>query len=270
MLVGEEKMKNTPFIILFASFFLAGCSEPFSDYYHDMSGGIDSPIASRRVLPTDEPKLFRASNPESDGLGMLEAGYLPVGFSSFYASNVEFKGAIKQARKVQAEIVLVYCQHKDSISGMIPLTTPESQSSATRFNISGSNEGYSGYAKTVTYGSHTTYLPFNVDRYDYFATYWAKIKPPILGVWVNDLSPEMRSQIKGNKGVYVVAVIRNSPAFEDDILAADIIKRVGSHDLAGRDDFFKAVEHYAGEKTTVELVRDGQAIVKIIRFNRKN
>jgi len=88
----------------------------------------------------------------------------------------------------------------------------------------GGYASYSGTAYTTTYGSKTTYIPYTVHRSDYLATYWIKMKPPIFGTHIKDLTPEIRQQIGSNKGMLVYAVIKGSPAFEADILKGDVLK----------------------------------------------
>jgi len=47
-------------------------------------------------------------------------------------------------------------------------------------------EGY-----TTSYGSKTTCILYTVDRSDYLASYWIKMKPPIFGTHIRDLTPEI-------------------------------------------------------------------------------
>jgi hypothetical protein len=80
------------------------------------------------------------------------------------------------------------------------LDYPTTQTTTT--NVYGNTFGsggfntFSGMANTTTYGTQTTYIPYNVDRFDYVATYWAKMKPGIVGVQMVNLSDEQNINLE--------------------------------------------------------------------------
>ena len=253
---------------------LAACANPFVQFYQDRTDGTDLTKSSVVVLPTGEPKMFRGADQEADYQRMLEDGYNLVGFSSFNGADVNVDDALTQAKAVHAEIVLIYSKHTGTRSGMLPLTLPDIQTSTTM--LSGSTYGSSGYgsfsgsANTTTYGTQTTYIPYSVNRHDYFASYWIKMKPPLFGIHARDLTPELRQKIGSNKGVYVFAVIRNSPAWSADILKDDIIAKISSAEIIDKPTFHKTIRENAGKKVTVEILRNGQRIVKEVTLNNLN
>ncbi len=258
-------------IVFFFTLLLAGCANPFVQFYQDGTGGTDLAKSPIVVLPTGEPKMFRGTDPEADYQRMLEDGYSLVGFSSFNGGDVNVDGALTQAKAVHAEIVLIYSKHTDTRTGVLPLTLPDTQTSTTTLSGSGFGSGgyrsFSGTANTTTYGTQTTYIPYSVDRYDYFSSYWIKLKPPAFGVHTRELTPELRQKIGSNKGVYVIAVVRNSPAWSADVLKDDIITKVSSVEIFDKPTFSKAVRENAGRKVTVEILRNGQRIVKEVTLN---
>ena len=154
---------------------LAGWANPFVQFYQDRTDGRDLTKSPTVVLPTGEPKMFQGADKETDYQRMLENGYSLVGFSSFNGADANVDGALTQAKVVHAEIVLIYSKHTGTRSGVLPLTLPDMQTSTT--TLSGSTFGSGGYgsfsgtANTTTYGTQTTYIPYSVDRYDYFASY---------------------------------------------------------------------------------------------------
>ena len=154
---------------------LAACANPFVQFYQDRTDGTDLTKSSVVVLPTGEPKMFQGADKETDYQRMLENGYNLVGFSSFNGADVNVDGALAQAKAVHSEIVLIYSKHTDTRSGVLPLTLPDTQTSTTTLSGSGFGSGgyrsFSGTANTTTYGTQTTYIPYSVDRYDYFASY---------------------------------------------------------------------------------------------------
>jgi hypothetical protein len=113
---------------------------------------------------------------------MLEAGYLLIGVSSFNAGeDVSENGALEQAKRIHADTVIIYRHYTNTLSGMMPLTVPNTQTgtayhSGTIYDSGGGSAYYSGSSQITTYGTSTTYVPYNVARYDYFATYWVRLK----------------------------------------------------------------------------------------------
>jgi len=259
-------------IVLIMVLVLTGCSNPFVKFYQDRTGGFDLTKSPQAILPTGEPKLFQGSDPEIDFQRMVEDGYGLVGLSSFNGGNVNINDALSQAKNVYAEIVLVYSKYTGTRLGVLPLTTPNTQTSTT--TLSGSAIGTGGYgnfygtAKTMTYGTQTTYIPYNVELHDYFATYWIKRKPPIFGVYPVDLNSEIRQRIGSNKGVLVNVVIKNSPAFRADILKGDILRKINGIKLYDAKSFNETVANFAGQKILVEIIRDGKDLQKEFQLDR--
>ena len=275
------------FLILMFLIMLIGCAtNPFKSYYNDSTGGIDI-LKAPAVLITDEaPKIFRGNNPEEDGQGMLEEGYSLLGYSSFNSGEVAERQAIAYGKEIHASAIIYYSKYTNTLSGAMPLTLPDTQTSITQGmgttqssgNIYGSglNANYSGStnyfgsATTKTYGSKTTYIPYNVNRYDYLATFWVKRKPSILGAITNDLTPEFKKQIGSNKGVLIRAIIKNSPAFSADLLKGDIIRKANDVEVLDPESFSKFLVVNAGRKVTFSLIRDGKELTKTIQLNPLN
>ena len=180
--------KRIFFLAVFCSLALVACAENgFVKYYHDRTGGVGLTKAPV-ILPTGDPKVLTGGDPNADALSMLEEGYLLLGISSFRGPSVNINDALVQAKKVKAEVVFVYAKH----------------------------------AGTPT--DATTTLVYSIERYRYFAEYSIKQKPRPLGVYVKDLSSELRQQIGSNKGATIYVVVKNSAAFRNDILKGDVIK----------------------------------------------
>lgn len=223
-------MKRIIILTIF-SILIVGCAAPFSQFYYDKTGGIDITTIPTVIISQDEPKVFRGNKQEEDSFRMLEDGYGLVGYSSFNAGNVNENGAVAQAKKVHASAVILYSEYTETVSGTLPLTLPDTQTSTTSLYGSAYGPGgyanYSGSAYTTTYGTKTTYIPYSVRRANYFATYWVKIKTPVFGIHMRELTTEIRQEIKSNKGVLVYAVMNGSPAFLADIFRGDVVRSIG-------------------------------------------
>jgi len=264
-------MRRTILLVMVLA--LIGCTNPFTKYYQDRTGGVDLSTWPNVILPTGEPKLFQGSNQDTDIETMLENGYYLVGFSSFNAGNVNMGAALTQAKRVHAEVVLFYSKYTGTRSGVMPLTVPDTQKSTTTLSGStygsGGFESFSGTANTTTYGSKTVYTPYSVDRYDYLAVYWIKGKPPVFGVHVKDLTPEIRQSIGSNRGLLVNVVIKNSPAFRADIFKGDILRKINDVDLYDAHNFSAIVAKFAGQKVIVTILRDGKELQKEIQLDQR-
>jgi len=265
--------------------FCSGCAtNPFHQFYQDRTGGIDITTAPNIILSTGEPKIYSGSNLEADKQKMLEDGYSLLGFSSFNAGNVGKRQLVKQAKKVKAEVVVFYSQYTNTISGSMPLTLPDTTTvttnhSGTGFN-SGNIHGYGGFASysgsgsyygsstSTIYGLKTTYIPYSQNRYDYFASFWIKMKRPIFGVFMDDLPSELREKIGSNKGALVIAVINGSPAFMSDVLKGDIVRKIDDTEIIDAKILHELLPKFAGQVVTVELIRDGKNITKQIKLNK--
>ncbi len=254
--------------------FIQGCAAPFSKFYCDRTGGVNITTVPTVVLSEGKPKLFRGNKEEDDSLKMLEDGYALVGDSSFNAGNVNENGAISQAKKVHASVVIIYSEYTNTISGAMPLTLPDTQTSSTSLygSVYGSGGGsatYSGNAYTTTYGTKTTYIPYSVRRSDYFATYWVKLKTPVFGAHLQDLTTEIRQEIGSNKGMLISAVIKGSPAFHADILRGDILRRIGNIEIYSSESYEEALKQYQGQAVSVMIYRKGEKIEKEIKLNTR-
>jgi hypothetical protein len=100
--------------------------------------------------------------------------------------------------------------------------------------------------------------------------FWAKSKPPPLGVHVNDLTDHLRKEIRSNRGVVVEVVVKGSPAFDADIMHGDIITRTNDEVISDAQSFGTIVGRYAGQEVILQTYRDGQAHDVPVRLNRSN
>jgi hypothetical protein len=261
-------MKKLLLVVL--GILLLGCAQPYAQYYHDKTQGKD--ISKYVEVSTTEPQLMRGTDVKSDGLKMMENGYILLGISDFYGRKFNENQAVDQAKKVNASIVIVYSKFMDTISGTTPLILPDTKTSTTNViaNVYGSSGYASGYGSgtTTTYGTKTMYMPYTIDRFEQGATYWAKKKyPPVLGVRVAELTPELRQKIGSNKGLLVIAVEKQSPAFRADILNGDILIKINNKEIYDQSTLESACRPNAENKVPILLMRDGKEIVKEVALN---
>lgn len=266
-------MKKIISFTLFSTF-LAGCVTPFSQTYYDNTGGADITTDPSVILSHEEPKLFRGTDEEEDSLRMLENGFVLLGYSAFDGGNADENGTIVQAKKVHASVVMLYSRNTVTVSSAVPVTLPDTQTSTTMLAASAYGSGgdatYSGTANITNYASRTTFIPYIFHRADYLATYWVKIKPPRLGVQITDLTSEIQQEIKSDKGMLITAVVRDSPAFNADILRGDVLKKIGNVEIYDSEITHQAVQQYSGQKVPVFLIRDRKEITKEVQLRTED
>lgn len=263
------------FSFIWVAVLLQGCSTPYAQFYQDRSGGIDLTKSDSVMLPTGDPRLIRGGTPEEDYVRMLEDGFSLIGFSSFNGAEVNERGAVDQAKKVHASIVIVYAKYSGTVSGVMPITTPDNRISTTNlsgtaYGSSGGFANYSGVATTTTYGTQTNFIPYSVNRSDYFASYWIKNKPPIFGIHIKPMTQEVIQKIGTNKGVLVNAVIKGSAAFDVDILRGDVLSKIGDAYVYDGESFQRAVRANEGMEISVLLYRDGKELRKSVKLRNRS
>ena len=152
----------------------------------------------------------------------------------------------------------------------MPFTTPTTQTTTTTVygNTYGSGgfNTFTGSANSTTYVSQTTYIPYNINRFDYVATYWEKLKPGLLGVKMANLTDEQKHQIGSNRGVAILAVVKGSVAYKADFLKGDIIQKVGNTDLYEASEAGSQIRQYQGQTVEIDYVRDGKADKKTVQL----
>ena len=110
-------------------------------------------------------------------------------------------------------------------------------------------------------------MPYNVNRFDYYVIFWIKVKHFLLGVVFENLTDELRRKIESNKGVYIISVVKRSPAFENDLLSGDIIRKINNIEVTDRNHFSDLLTESKGQQIELEIFRNDKTIVKTIQLN---
>jgi PDZ domain len=254
---------------------LPGCEAGYSQFYRPTNGLTpESVTASRAAPPPKTPTLDHASAAGGDLVdAYLRHGYVLVGYSSFNSGRRQSENdAIEQAKKVQADIVVIVDPHyTGSRTTSVPITTPTTSTTytngtATAIGPGGTATAY-GNATSTTYGTQTNYVPFTVHRFDYGALYFVKRKPMVLGVYMRDLNDSERAALQSNKGVFVLLVVDGSPAFNADILRGDIIVSMDGEPALSQAAFHDALFIKRNKTVQLSIVRNGQTILKEAKLN---
>ncbi len=194
-----------------------------------------------------EPQIFKGTRRDEDNIKMLENGYDLMGASSFESTEVPADLAVSHGRAIQADSILVYFKKAGN-------TTPSSKM-----------EMIKEAAKT---GKALTEKDMAVDptKYRYYATYWAKLPPPVLGVHVIKLVPRKSDstttteQVASSAGVRVIAVIHESAAEKGGVLRGDQLLAINKEKVEDAAQLSTLVRKYRGKTATLKLEREGEPL----------
>jgi S1-C subfamily serine protease len=102
-----------------------------------------------------------------------------------------------------------------------------------------------------------------VNRYDYGAIYFVKVRMPF-GAYFRDLSDAERGSLETNKGAAVALIVDGSPAYNCDVLVGDIVLAVNGERVSGARGMLDLIQRYAGQVANLMLVRNGKEISKTV------
>jgi len=197
----------------------------------------------------DGPKIYRGKSQVSDYKRMLENGFDMVGYSSFRGLDVAPEKATEQAKTIKADLVLVYAEQKASTPASVRINQARKAKKAQDQNDSASSD---------------TPAPQDQTLYEYFASYWVKLAPPLIGVHV-----EANTQDDKPFGLRVVAVVKESPAAKAAIQEDDVLTRIGDVALDKPATLTQAAQRYAGQTVDVLLVRGNYDKKTVMTLNSR-
>lgn len=196
--MASPRARNLLLLVLLVT---CGCVNPFTEYYRDLLKG--QPIsADPRLIPHNgEPTLYTTRDMPAAVRDFHEAGYRMVGWCRFNASSGKV-GLVEQARKVGAACAIVQTSYSHTVQGAVSIPVPQTTRTTTRHSgtvTSGTQLAF--YSSTSTSTSRTMgtkQVPYSIDKYNYVATFWAKMKPTILGVMMAELEESTRRYYERN------------------------------------------------------------------------
>ena len=225
-------------IILLSIFtLLTGCATSgYQNFYN--------PYVDISVLPEpeiihegQEPQVYGTDNFEKDLRTLRAKKYVALGYSSFNGGYEDTKNAQAQAKRIGETVVLVNSEYTNTQTTTSTLFLPDNKTayhSGSANAYSTYNNSYGGYGNvntnatysgtSTTYGTKAVPITSHQRRYDQNAVYMVKINPKMkFGVYLQDLTPEMRSQYERNTGAFVDLVFEESAAFYSNVLPGDVI-----------------------------------------------
>jgi hypothetical protein len=158
---------------------LLGCANPYTQFYR---GQQDAHTLPNYVLVQGSLQIFATNNFPRDIAALERRGYAPIWESSFNAAanRVSERQLREQAAKIGAAVVLIASRYTGTITGAMPLVMPNTTTSYTTGNATvmgmGGMATVNGSATTTTYGTRTLMMPYSIQRDDFDAVYFAKVR----------------------------------------------------------------------------------------------
>lgn len=244
---------------------VTGCVNGYAQFYTPVPGMAQ--YQAELVPAQGEPRLIVSTgNQHNDIIAMFIKGYVPIGSASFNAQMNNISGALAQAKKIGAAYVVVSRKYTNTVQGVVPITVPTSQTSYSSGAVNAFGSGgfaYGSYSgMTTTYGSKTTYMPYNISRYDQSAIFFSLLARTGAGAKCVQLSNEEIQNLGTQRACRVEAIRTGSPAYNADIIPGDIFMLINGQPLDQqnpRANYVEGINHFT-------IVRAGKTIVKDVNI----
>jgi hypothetical protein len=199
----------------------------------------------KSLNPNPDTKIFVSNHKDDDNISMLEDGYDMIGSSGFSAAEASPDLALQHAKSIKADTVLIYKKYGSA----------KTASSQLQLVKEAAKQG-----KDIDPND----LVEEPTQYNFYASYWAKLPMPLLGVHIiklkkntNETTEDGTAQLQALPGLKIIAVIKESPAAKAGIVRGDTVMKIGDMTLVEADDLFAAVKKYTGQTVDVEIERKG-------------
>lgn len=205
-------------------------------------------LKSINTLP--DTKMYVSNHDDEDNISMLEKGYDLMGSSGFEAGSIMPDMALEHAKSIKADVVLVYSKHAAQKSAISTLQTIKE-------------------AAKTTGEIDAKVLEAMDEQYRYYASYWAKLPMPLLGVHVIKLKhkSEHDNKMVIDDGLKILAVIKDSPAFKAGLLRGDVLVKIGAILMQAPEQLSQAVRKYKGKKVEIAYKRNQAASTTYATLN---
>ncbi len=261
------------FLFLSLALVLGGCANGYQQFYQAYPGATPETIAKiRTAAPPANPRVEHVPGIDNSVYeGYAKLGYTPIGHSSFNAGQRQpDENAVAQGRAVGADLVIIANpRYTGTETASIPITTPTtsttySSGTATAYGPYGTVNAY-GSGVAQTYGTQTNFVPVAIHRQDYGAVYFIK-RHYVLGTIVRDLNNEERQALQTNKGVVVMTVVNDTPAFNADILTGDIVTELDGQVVTNAQGFSSYLGSHVGRTVALSILRGNKQVEKSVQL----
>ena len=239
-------------VALMASQLIAGEMGSLKNWYESSyKSQNNGDLKSLEALP--DTKMYVSNHKEDDDISMLESGYDMIGSSGFTAGEVPPEQALAHAKALKADTVLVYSKYGSAktSSGKMQMIKEAAK-----------------LGKELTEKD----LAEEPTNYKYYASYWAKLPAPLLGVHVIKLAKkesEENDKVVEYEGLKVLAVIKDSPAANAGLKRGDVLLKLANNKLNKPEELSNVVRQHQGQEVAVEFERNGEKNTTKTQINTK-
>jgi len=231
-------------LLVFAMQTAQAAENPYEKNYKAQN---DGNLKSLQANP--DTKMFVSNHKDDDNISMLENGYDMMGSSGFEAGDISADLALQHARSIKADTVLVYSKYASKKSSLSKI------------------EAIKEAARTTGEVDESV-LKQDEEQYKYYASYWAKLPMPLLGVHVIKLKPA-GEDTKPEDGLKVLAVIKGSPAAKANLLRGDVLRKIGDIELQKPEELSAAARQYQGKTVEIAYERSGEPATTTATLNSR-
>jgi len=220
--------------LLALSFVLCGCATSGHQSFYKAQVEPSTLKNVEFLSAHDTPRIVHTQDMDRDIRIAKSKRYVLIGLSSFNGAMDTEDALVMQARKVGASLVVTTSKFAETRTISTPLIVPN--------------------------GFNSLVLPYTTHqrRFDQGAAYFVKATDkPKFGVYVQDLTPDLRSKIERNAGVVIEIVIEDSPAFAANLLPGDVLIELGGEAVVNK---IQVAEVFARA-----TAKGGICVAKIIR-----
>lgn len=110
------------------------------------------------------------------------------------------------------------------------------------------------------------------ESYQYYASYWAKLPMPLLGLHVIKLKHKAKDSeaVVTDEGLKILAVIKDSPAFKAGLTRGDVLLSLAGVALEQPQALSQVASKHKGKRVDIVYERNGQAMQTQATLNRGN
>lgn len=232
---------------------LFAAENPFEKNYKAQN---NTNLVSLQAKP--DTKMYVSNHKDDDNISMLENGFDMMGSSGFVTGEAPADLALQHAKTIKADTVLVYTKFGSAktVASKIAVIKEAAKKGG-------------GVVEDKDLKEEPT-------QYDYYASYWAKLPAPLLGVHIIKLvlfaedEEEAAANKKINTGLKILAVIKDSPAAKAGLKRGDTLYKIANVELNKPEELSSAVLKHQGQNVAIEFERAGIKNTANAQINTKN
>ena len=216
----------------------------------------NSNLVSLQASP--DTKMYVSNPKDDDNISMLENGFDLMGSSGFTTGEMPADLALQHAKSIKADTVLVYTKFGSAKTAASKMAVIKEAAKKGGGVVDDKD------------------LKEDPTQYDYYASYWAKLPAPLLGVHIIKLvlvaedEAEANANKKINTGLKILAVIKDSPAAKAGLKRGDTLYKIANVELNKPEELSSVLRKYQGQNVAIEFERAGIKNTASAQINTRN